>query len=208
MAAIAHTNLTTAATAATNGLRDIKPPMEIPTGWEWLWWIAGGLFVLALLLGLVALVIILILRNRRAKMPPRIPAHVRAKQSLEDALKLMSQPKPFATVVSDTLRWYLEERFDFHAPERTTEEFLHELQTTPLLDATQKQSLGNFLQGCDLVKFAQYEPTQMELSDLHRAAYRLVEETEPKPEMEGTKAESGDGLPPVHETRSTKHETK
>ena len=205
MAAIAHTNLTS---AVTNGLRDIKPPMEIPTGWEWLWWVGGGLFVLALLLGLVALVIILIVRSRRAKMPPLIPAHVRAKQSLEDALKLMSQPKPFATVVSDTLRWYLEVRFDFHAPERTTEEFLHELKATQLLDTTQKQSLGNFLQGCDLVKFAQYEPTQMELSDLHRAAYRLVEETEPKPELEGAKAESGNGLPPIHEAPSTKHEAK
>ena len=179
MAAIAQTNLTSAASAATNGLHDIKPPMEIPTGWEWLWWIGGGLFVLALLAGLVALVIILILKNRRAKLPPPIPAHVRAKQSLEDALKLMSQPKPFATAVSDTLRWYLEERFSFHAPERTTEEFLHELKATQLLNTAQKESLSHFLQGCDLVKFARYEPTQMELSDLHRAAYRLVEETEP-----------------------------
>ena len=182
MALTAHTNLTSAASAVTNGLRDIKPPMEIPTGWDWLWLALGVLVAVAILLGLVALIIILIVRSRRAKTPPLIPAHVRAKQRLEDALKLINQPKPFATAVSDTLRWYLEERFDFHAPERTTEEFLHELQSTRLLDAAQKQSLGKFLQGCDLVKFAQYEPTQMELSNLHRAAYRLVEETEPKPE--------------------------
>ena len=137
-------------------------------------------------------------------MPPFIPIHIRAKQRLEDALKLMSQPKPFATEVSDTLRWYLEERFDFHAPERTTEEFLHELQSTRLLDATQKESLGAFLQGCDLVKFARYEPTETELSDLHRAAYRLVEETEPKPVVEGAKQEGGDGTPPVEELLNTK----
>ena len=200
-------------TNSLDTLRDIKPPMEIPTGWEWLWLLAGVFFVMVVLLGLVVLVIILILRSRRAKMPPLIPAHVRAKQSLEDALKLMSQPKPFATMVSDTLRWYLEVRFDFHAPERTTEEFLNELKATQLLDAAQKESLGNFLQGCDLVKFAQYEPTQMELSNLHRAAYRLVEETEPKPEVEGPKAEienreSGNGLPAVHASRITHHEPK
>src|SRR6266403_484545 len=24
--------------SVTNDLRDIKPPVEIPSGWEWLWW--------------------------------------------------------------------------------------------------------------------------------------------------------------------------
>lgn len=180
MAAFVQTNLTSAA-ASTNALRDIKPPVEIPTGWEWLWWVAGALFVLAVLGGLIGLVIILIARNRRASQPPLIPAHIRAKQRLDAALDLLSQPKPFVIAVSDTLRGYLEEQFQFRAPERTTEEFLHELQSTPLLDAPQKQSLGEFLQRCDLVKFAKYEPTEVELRSLHGAAYRLVEETEPKP---------------------------
>lgn len=179
MAAPAQTNTPL---DAMNGLRDIKPPMEIPTGWEWLWWVAGGLAVLVLLLGLIALVIILVVKSRRAKQPPFIPAHIRAKNALDDALELLSQPKPFVVAVSDALRGYLEERFQFRAPERTTEEFLHELQATPLLDAKQKQSLGEFLQRCDLVKFARYELTEAELRELHGSAYRLVEETEPKPE--------------------------
>ena len=81
--------------------------------------------------------------------------------------------------MSDTIRWYLEERFDFHAPERTTEEFLYELQGTNLLTPDQKESLGEFLKRCDLVKFARYEPGPPELHDLHDSAMRLVEETEP-----------------------------
>lgn len=194
MAALATNNLAATALNTTNqvveGLRDIKPPVEIPPSWQWLWWVAGGLFILALLLGLIALVIILIVKSRRAKQPPFIPAHIRAKNALDDALKLLSQPKPFVIVVSDALRGYLEERFQFHAPERTTEEFLYELQATPLLDAKQKQSLGEFLQRCDLVKFARYEPTEAEMRELHSAAYRLVEETEPKPEAAGPEAES------------------
>jgi len=36
---------------------------------------------------------------------------------------------------------------------------------------------------CDLVKFAKYEPIEPELRDLHGSALRLVEETEPKPEL-------------------------
>ena len=87
-------------------------------------------------------------------------------------------------MVSDTIRWYLEERFSFRAPERTTEEFLYELQGTDLLTPDQKTSLGEFLQRCDLVKFARYEPGEPELRDLHDSALRLVEETEPGPAIE------------------------
>ena len=120
-------------------------------------------------------------RSRRAQVPaiPAVPAHVRAKQKLEEALALISQPKPFCILVSDTVRLYLEERFSFRAPERTTEEFLHELQATDLLLSDQKDSLGEFLTRCDLVKFAKYEPGESELRDLHASAVRLVEDTEP-----------------------------
>ena len=120
----------------------------------------------------------------RSQIPivPPVPAHVRAKQKLAEALALIAQPKSFCILVSDTIRLYLEERFDFRAPERTTEEFLHELQGTNLLAAEQKAKLGEFLESCDLVKFAKYEPGEPELLGLHSSAVRLVDETEPQPE--------------------------
>ena len=96
-----------------------------------------------------------------------------------DLLEHIGQPKEFCILVSDTVRHYLEERFAFHAPERTTEEFLRELSETDLLTADQKESLGKFLENCDLVKFAKYEPGESELRELHSSAVRLVEETEP-----------------------------
>jgi hypothetical protein len=43
----------------------------------------------------------------------------------------------------------------------------------------QKESLGRFLESCDLVKFAKYEPREPELRELHHSAVKLVEETEP-----------------------------
>ena len=113
-------------------------------------------------------------------LPPPIPAHVRAKQKLQEALALLAEPKPFVIAVSDTARTYLEDRFEFRAPERTTEEFLRELAGTKLLLPDQKESLGNFLASCDLVKFAKYEPGERELLELHGSAVRLVEETEPR----------------------------
>jgi hypothetical protein len=166
------------AAPVANDIRDIKPPIEIPNGWEWLFITLGVLAGVAVLFALWKW-----WQNRRAQVEfvPPVPAHIRAKQKLEEALALISQPKPFCILVSDTVRFYLEERFNFRAPERTTEEFLRELGVTDLLADEQKESLAGFLESCDLVKFAKYEPTETELHGLHHSAVKLVEETEPKP---------------------------
>ena len=164
--------------SAIPDIRDIKPPIEISSGYAWVWWVV---LVAAVLIG--AFLLWRLLRNRKTNivLPPPIPAHIRAKRKLEEALGLIAQPKPFVIAVSDTARTYLEERFNFHAPERTTEEFLRELAGTKLLLPDQKESLGNFLESCDLVKFAKYEPGENELRGLHSSAVRLIEETEPQP---------------------------
>ena len=166
------------AAPVANDIRDIKPPVAISNGWEWVWLTLGVLAGAAILFALWKW-----WQKRQANVPvePPVPAHIRAKHKLEEALALIAQPKPFVIAVSDTARTYLEERFDFHAPERTTEEFLHELSGTDLLLPDQKESLGRFLESCDLVKFAKYEPREPELRELHGSAVRLVEETEPLP---------------------------
>jgi hypothetical protein len=154
-----------------------KPLIDISNPWFWIW-----LAVAVIALLTVAFFVWQYYRNK-TKTPiyvPPIPPHLRARQALERALSLISDPKPFTTAVSNTLRTYLEERFTFRAPERTTEEFLYELQGTNLLTSEQKASLADFLSQCDLVKFAKYEPTETELRNLHEAALRLVNETEPR----------------------------
>jgi hypothetical protein len=162
--------------AVANDIRDIKPPIEISSGWIWLWWLLVALSLVALLFAWRYF----LKHVTQVSSAPPIPAHVRAKKKLEEALALISQPKEFCILVSDTIRFYLEERFQFRAPERTTEEFLHELGGTDLLAPEQKESLGKFLESCDLVKFAKYEPGENELRELHGSALKLVEETEPK----------------------------
>jgi hypothetical protein len=197
---MAQTNaISTTALPGTNALRDIKPPVEIPSAWIWVWWAFG-------LLALAAAAYWLWLwwkkKKTRAPVIPVLPAHVRAKQKLTAALAMIGQPKEFCILVSDTIRWYLEERFEFHAPERTTEEFLHELRGTDLLSSDQKQSLVEFLNRCDLVKFARYEPGEPELRDLHHAAVRLVEETEPVPATNDSTSSSNINSPAVDTRRS------
>ena len=161
----------------TNDIRDIKPPIDSPNGLDWLWPVLAALVLASILF--IAWKLWKRSRLNIAVEPP-IPAHIRAKLDLQRALDIIDRPKEFCVLVSDAVRRYLEERFAFHAPERTTEEFLRELSETDLLTADQKESLGRFLENCDLVKFAKYEPGESELRELHSSALRLVEETEPK----------------------------
>jgi hypothetical protein len=167
--------------AATNAApltfhQELKPLIAIPNVWLWVIWIASILALCA-----IAWLAWRYWRKKAAAVlaVPPVPPHVRARRALEAALALLCDPKAFSIAVSGALRGYLEERFDFHAPERTTEEFLLELQGTNLLTIEQKLSLGDFLENCDLIKFAKYEPTETELRALHAAALKLVNETEP-----------------------------
>src|SRR5580698_2811448 len=160
----------------TTDIRALKPPIDIPNPWLWVW-----VILVVLMLAAILFCVLKFWKTKAAEavVIPPVPPHKRARLRLQEALAMMSQPRPFCILVSDTVRLYLEERFNFHAPERTTEEFLRELQSTELLAGEQKESLGRFLESCDLVKFAKYEPGEKELQELHHSAVQLVEETEP-----------------------------
>ena len=185
MATLANTNAAilvpppgAASTAITNDIHDIKPPVAIPNPWFWAW-----LGLTVVVLALAAFIAWREWRRRRLMIPavPPIPAHVRAKQKLQGALALLHDPRLFCTLVSDTIRVYLEERFRFHAPDRTTEEFMIELHASHHLTPDQKESLSAFLESCDLVKFARYEPHESELRALLDSALRLIDETQFEP---------------------------
>jgi len=179
--------------AATNAAsltfhETLKPLIAIPNFWLWVIWIACILALCAL-----AWLAWRYWRKKAAAVlaVPPVPPHVRARRALEAALAFLGDPKAFSIAVSDALRSYLEERFDFHAPDRTTEEFLLELRGTNLLTTEQKLSLGDFLENCDLIKFAKYEPAETELRSLHTAALKLVNETEPRWAPAGIQSPAG-----------------
>src|SRR5580704_3290169 len=92
------------ATQAAMDIRDIKPPMQIADAWIWMAW---GLVIVVLLAFLCLAWIYWRKRRLNAPIVPLIPAHLRARQKLEEALALIAQPKPFCIAVSDTVRFYL-----------------------------------------------------------------------------------------------------
>ncbi len=158
-------------------IHDIEHSLLPPPGYGVALW---SLLAAVLLAGLFFL-----LRRRRKQLPeaaaPPLPAHERAYAELRRLLaeKLVERGfvKEFYQGVSDILRRYLERRFGLRAPERTTEEFLAELTATDTLDAAQKALLGQFLQHCDLVKFAALEPGGEEIERTLAACRSVIDQT-------------------------------
>ncbi len=171
---------TNAATRAVNSaasspqFHDIKPPLEIVTIGTWL-----GRIAAAALLGALLWLGWWLWRRRkpRTARAHRIPPDERARTRLDAALALLDHPERFCTAVSEITRAYLEERFGLKAPDQTTEEFLVDLSKNAELDERHKESLAGFLTGCDLVKFAKFEPARTDLEALHAAALDLVMQT-------------------------------
>jgi hypothetical protein len=106
---------------------------------------------------------------------------VRAKRELarlrNAALRTPAEIAAFYVDVSHVLRTYLEERFGLHAPERTTEEFLQEVEAGRDLDVAQRLQLQRFLSQCDLVKFAAQIPDAAVHAATLASAEQFVETT-------------------------------
>jgi len=162
-----------------NDIKDVKPPLDLPDFW-WILWLL--LAVIAIAAG-----IYFFLRHKKSapapKIPlvPELPAWEKAYQSLEalrrENLLDKGLYKEFFTRVSDIARLYMENRFDIHAPHMTTDEFLYYLGITGHLNDAQKVSLKEFLNSCDMVKFAKYAPTTNEALRNFDLAKRLVDDT-------------------------------
>lgn len=157
------------------------PPFVAP--FRWVFW---GLVVagLALILGAVWWW----RRGRTARqfrssdgipLPPHAKA-LRALAALRDAPRTTpAQVEAFYVEVSAILRVYLEDRFGLRAPERTTEEFLPEVERSGLLAVEQRVPLRRFLEQCDLVKFAAVRPGEATHVETFTFAEELVESTRP-----------------------------
>ena len=63
-------------------------------------------------------------------------------------------------------------------PERTTEEFLSELQHNAVLGLQEQLLLRAFLRHCDLVKFAKAEPTSEEIRETFQTCQKFIIDSE------------------------------
>jgi hypothetical protein len=161
-------------------IRDIAGPVELPRpSRAWMVWAALGS-----LAGLVLAVVLWRRLRRRGAAEQdvlRIAAHELAWLQLEalvaENLIDAGQVKVFTRRLSDIVRQYIENRFGLHAPERTTEEFLDELRGSDVLDEKFRPLLEEFLTHCDLVKFAEFQPTPADIQKMFDTTKQFIEAT-------------------------------
>lgn len=158
---------------AVEGLPPIRG-IHQPGFWEanWPWIIPAGVIGLLVLAFFVGWLI-----RRQPAVPPPTPLQ-KALDALERARGLQNHPDPrvFSAAVSDVLRHYLEEASGLRAPEQTTEEFLHAATGHPALQGDALDGLKDFLQLCDLAKFARHNLDQNERGVLLDTAGNFLRE--------------------------------
>lgn len=134
---------------------------------------------------LVLIILFILLKNLTKKEeiiapPPIIPAHISALAVLTDLKKeeawTFEDKKKYYSNVIDTLREYLENRFDITALEKTTDEIISDLKFSDIIDSD-KVFLKSILQETDLVKFAKYKPSNSDGEAVLLKSIEFVEKT-------------------------------
>jgi len=151
-------------------LHDIAPPVEyslLPT-----WVIFAGVFTILAVLGLLGWLIARWLRRPQPVQTPRD----RALELLERARGEIADltPYQFSIRVSDILRRYVTEQYQLPVTRQTSVEFLETLAKTSPFSEADQSLLRDFLNRCDLIKFARYEATTADSELLLEEATRFV----------------------------------
>ena len=150
---------------------DLLPP--VPSRVQWLPW--AGLSFVASALAAAGWVI---LRRRRSLRS--LPPHQLALQELSRLEKTSNENVNvpyYHTLLSDVIRRYLVERYGLAATRQTTAEFLETLHSANRLSAEQETTLGDFLERCDLAKFAPVGASPEECQETTALARAFVEQT-------------------------------
>ncbi len=139
-----------------------KAEMDAPFAWDdWRLVVWSG--ILLVVLFLVAAVMFVSLRTgkpiiRIIRRKPKIPAHQIALEEIEKIKKeriwAQEDSKEYYTQLTDTLRNYIQERYNFSAMEMTSSEIIERL--TEENDEEALNELRDLFRTADLVKFAKY----------------------------------------------------
>jgi uncharacterized protein DUF4381 len=155
---------------AAQDFHEIAPPVDysfVPT-----WLIFVGSFVVISLIGLV---IWLLKRKPKPALPPKLPREI-ALEELDAISGEIETKNPylFSIRVSDILRRYVTNQYALPVTRQTSVEFLTALAKASSFSPNEKSLLEDFLNRCDLIKFARYEATSADSRLLLEEATRFV----------------------------------
>lgn len=164
--------------AAMDDIRGLKGPAEIKAVFPWALFIILALFLMA---GLAAF--IYFNNKKRAKEAPLAPQKPPEEIAMEELRLLLDMRLPekgmikeYYIKISDILRKYIEARFKIVALDRTTWELYQEMRSRRI-ERAHADKIRDFLEDCDLVKFAKYIPTQKETEEIYAKAEEIVKIT-------------------------------
>ena len=165
-----HYSITPVLFILAEEFHDIAPPVDYSLIPPWL------VFVIAfVVLSLLGLVVWWFAHRRKPELPPKAPREV----ALEELELIRGQidrtsPYQFSIRVSDILRRYVSQQYGLPAMRQTSIEFLTAAAKAPSFSADDKSLLEDFLNRCDLIKFAKYEATTSDSELLLEEAIRFV----------------------------------
>lgn len=161
-------------------LKDVKPPVLLPSEYRFLIYSILGILFAALMYILIKY---FIKRNNQQKqiVVPMKPAWEIALEKINQlsGSKLLDNGEfnGFFTNLTEIVRRYFEDQFNVKAPEMTTEEFMNLLKNYRKLNFEQKTSLAKFLEFGDMVKFAKFTPKFDDGIASLSFAKKLIEDT-------------------------------
>jgi hypothetical protein len=163
---------------ALSELRGVTPPEEIAAPVSIVPGLASVLAVL--LVAAIGLVGWEVWRRRLRRAATLTPAgwalaEMRRASAVDCSTREMAER--FATVLSDIIRRYLEMQFRVPASRQTTAEVFERIRQSPQLTSDQQTRVRDFLERCDLAKFARAIPSREECEGLVVAARACVEKT-------------------------------
>jgi len=136
-------------------LPDIAPPVNYSLVPPWMIFV-GSLIVLTII-GLAIWYGRRFFRKKQVTLSPR-ERTLAALSEIENEVEKIA-PYQFNIRVSNILRRYVVEQFDLPMTRQTSVEFLNAIASAPNFGDEEKTLLADFLNRCDLIKFARYEAT-------------------------------------------------
>lgn len=165
------------AARAADDIHEIRGPKALP--------VSAGMWTLLIAAGvLLGLGGAYLWHRHRSARPAILTLSEQALAALDEARSLMraGSAREFGISTSEVIRSYIEKRFGVIATQRTTEEFLQSLLQDPDEALSRHRALlADFLQQCDIIKFAGTGGALAELESLLASARSFVLATQEPP---------------------------
>ncbi len=176
-------------------IKDVKQPLKIELDWK---------FWLILILAILAAFIIAYFLYKKFRKPkeavrrkfvaPPVPVHLIALKALDELKnkKLWQQGKikDYHSELTEIIRKYFEDRYNFNSLEKTTAENLEILNKVmdnqKVIDTTKE-----FLTNADMVKFAKFKPIPTVNEEMMKQAVEIVKRTKRDEELQNMNSQNG-----------------